>query len=288
MVFGVPMRACLALLLLLLLLLGACRTGSPPGPAASEERTDLEAILDATGFAGTALLYDLHRDRLYAVHGERADERRLPASTFKIANTLAALDAGLVEDENTVLPWDGEVHPAQPAWNRDLSLRYAFRASAVPHFQGLARRLGPERMQAALDRLGYGNRDISGGIDRFWLDGGLRISPREQLDFLVRLYRNQLPVSVRAQETVKRVMLDRETEAVRIRAKTGWAMRVPVQVGWWVGWVERGDDVYFFVTSLVAERPDPARFLPARIEVTERMLDRLGWLPPRADAEASR
>lgn len=267
----------------LLLVLCSCRTVSAPPPKPAEERLDLRPIMEDSGFSGTVLLYDLRRDRLYAVHGEHADERHLPASTFKIPNALAALEAGLVEDEDTILPWDGVNRPEQPAWNHDLTLREAFGHSAVPHFQGLARRLGPERMQATLDRIGYGNRDISGGIDRFWLDGGLRISPREQLAFLLRLYRNQLPLSPRAQETVKRVMIGEETELYRIRAKTGWAARVPTQVGWWVGWVERNDEVYFFVTSLIAERPDPGRFLPARIEVTKRMLGRLGWLPAPAD-----
>lgn len=266
------------LVVAVLLVLCSCRSIPPPLPTPAEERNDLRPILEETGFSGTVLLYDLRRDRLYAVYGEHADERRLPASTFKIPNALAALETGLVEDENTVLPWDGMNRPEQPAWNQDLTLREAFGHSAVPHFQELARRLGPERMQATLDRLGYGNRDISGGIDRFWLDGGLRISPREQLAFLIRLYRNELPLSVRAQETVKRVMLGEETETYRIRAKTGRAARVPTQVAWWIGWVERGDDVYFFVTSLVAERPDPSRFVPARIEVTKRMLECLGWL----------
>jgi beta-lactamase class D len=271
-------------------LLCACAGASAPvrPTAAGEERADLRPVVDATGFAGTVLLYDLRRDRLYTVYGEGADERRPPASTFKIANALIALETGLVEDENAILPWDGVVRPDQEEWNLDLSLRDAFLRSAVPHFQGLARSIGPARMQAALDRLGYGNRDISGGIDRFWLEGSLGISPREQLDFLVRLYRNQLPLSVRTQETVKRLMLREETETHRIRGKTGWALRVERQVGWWIGWVERGDDVYFFVTSLVAEKPDPRAFTRARLEVTAELLSRLGWLPPPGDGADGR
>ena len=275
-------------LLALLLSLCACRTVPAKLPEEAVERAELRPIVDETGFDGTVLLYDLRRDRLYSVHGEGADVRHLPASTFKIANALAALDAGMVADENAVVPWDGVTRPEQAAWNRDLTLREAFRHSAVPHFQWLARNLGAERMQAVVDRVGYGNRDLSGGIDRFWLDGGLRISPREQLDFLVRLYRRELPFSVQAQEAVIRLMLAEETEGHRIRAKTGWALRVSPQSGWWVGWVERGEDVYFFATVLRAERPDPARFLPARVEVTRRILERLGWLPRSDGAEAGR
>ncbi len=265
-------------LLVAVLSLWACASTPTRLAAVGEERTDLRPIIDTTGFAGTVLLYDLRHDRLFTVYGEWADERRAPASTFKIANSLIALEAGVVADETTILPWDGVVRPGQAEWNQDLTLREAFLRSAVPHYQGLARRIGPERMQAAVDRIGYGNRDISGGIDRFWLDGGLGISPQEQLDFLVRLYRNQLSLEVRAQETVKRLMLREETETHRIRGKTGWAIRIQRQVGWWVGWVERGDDVYFFVTSLVAEQPDPKAFTRARLQVTEELLVRLGWL----------
>ena len=95
-------------------------------------------------------------------------------------------------------------------------------------------------MQHFIDAVRYGNRDISGGIDKFWLTGGLRISPREQVDFLVRLYRGDLPFSATAMKIVREMMGTEETTKHTVRAKTGWAVLPEAEnVGWWVGWVER-------------------------------------------------
>lgn len=179
--------------------------------------------IDATGFAGTVLVYDLDGDEYLAGHAERVERRRIPASTFKIFNSLVALETGVVADQHTVIEWDG-VTRGRSELNRDLDLQTAFRLSAVPHFQELARRIGPERMQRFIDAVGYGNRDISGGIDEFWLTGGLRISPREQVDFLVRLYRGDLPFAPRTVAIVKEMMVSERTPEHLIRSKTGWAV----------------------------------------------------------------
>mgnify|MGYP003342732974 CR=1 FL=1 len=155
--------------------------------------------------------------------------------------------------------------------NKDLTLAEAFRLSAVPHFQSIARAVGPARMQEWVDRVGYGNRDLSGGIDQFWLTGGLRISPREQIQLLVRLYKSQLPFSERTMRIVRMIMETERTDAYVIRAKTGFAVLPDRRVGWWVGWVERGARPYFFATVL--EHPaDAPTFLAARLDVTRAVL----------------
>jgi beta-lactamase class D len=38
-------------------------------------------------------------------------------------------------------------------------------------------------------KISYGNQDISGGIDQFWLSSSLKISPKEQADFMEALYK---------------------------------------------------------------------------------------------------
>ena len=233
--------------------------------------------IDASGFTGTILIYDVQRNTYRAGYAERVDRRLLPASTFKILNSLIALETGVVTGARTVIPWDGVVRK-RSEWNTDLDLQTAFRVSAVPHYQALARRIGPERMQRFVNAAGYGNRDISGGIDQFWLTGGLRISPREQVEFLARLHRGDLPFSAAAIATVKEIMVSEQTPEHVIRAKTGWA--VPPagdNVGWWAGWVERQSQVYIFATVLEAATPDET-FLPARQAVTRGVLERLGVL----------
>jgi beta-lactamase class D len=80
--------------------------------------------------------------------------------------------------------------------------------SVVPVNQGIARQIGARRMQEYVTKLQYGNANTSEGIDRFWLDGGLRISPMEQVQFLVKLYHNALPVQKRSQRIIKELMLN--------------------------------------------------------------------------------
>ena len=244
---------------------------------AVREYAPAREIVDATGFAGTVLVYDLGSNEYQAGHAERVDRRLIPASTFKVFSSLAALETGVIADAHTVIPWDGVVRERTEI-NRDLDLRDAFRLSAVPHYQGLVREIGAQRMQALIDAVGYGNRDISGGIDRFWLSGALRISPREQVGFLTRLYRSDLPFSTETMVQVRDIMVSEQTDDYTIRSKTGWAILPEARnVGWWVGWVEHGADVTFFAAALEATEPDES-FLAARQAVARRTLAALGVL----------
>jgi len=157
-------------------------------------------------------------------------------------------------------------------------MQTAFRISAVPHFQELARRIGPERMQQFIDTVGYGNGNISGGIDKFWLTGDLRISPAEQIDFLVRLYRGVLPFSPTTMAMVREMMVSEQTPEHIICSKTGWAVLSETEnVGWWIGWIQRESGVHVFATVLEARAPDQT-FGPARQAVTRRVLGHLGIL----------
>ncbi len=257
----------------------ACRPAAPRAQPPSPPVAELAALrptLDTTGYLGSVLVYDLRRDRYQAVHAERVTRRLIPASTFKIFTALTALETGVVAGADAVIPWDSVVRERREL-NRDLDVRTAFQLSAVPHFQRLAREIGPARMQHYLDAVGYGNRDTAGGSDHFWLDGALRIAPVEQVRLLVRLYRGDLPYSRRSMETVRQIMAIEERPAYTVRAKTGWARLPTGHVGWWVGWVERGPDVYFFATSL--ESPEPAAsFGSARQAVTRAVLAALGVL----------
>ena len=241
------------------------------------EFSPARATIDATGFAGTVLVYDANQNSYAAGHAERIDRRLIPASTFKILNSLVALEAGVIADQRTVIKWDG-VARERTEVNRDLDLQAAFRLSAVPHYQALARRIGPERMQQFIDAVGYGNRDTSGGIDTFWLTGGLRISAREQVDFLLRLCRGSLPFSAATMARVKEMMVTEQTAEHTIRAKTGWTtLPEAAHVGWWVGWVARKAGVHMFATALEATAPGPT-FGPARQAVTRRVLEQLAVL----------
>jgi beta-lactamase class D len=135
-----------------------------------------------------------------------------PASTFKILNALVSLETGVIRDDIAVLTWDG-VEREFPAWNRDTNLRQAFKDSTVWFYQVLARKNGHQRMQKFIDQVGYGNRQIGtpAQIDRFWLDGSLQITPKQQIEFLQRLHKNTLPFSQRTLDLVKDIMIVERT-----------------------------------------------------------------------------
>jgi beta-lactamase class D len=237
---------------------------------------DLKKYYDEYGVEGCFLLYDLKNDILINYNSERASEKFIPASTYKIFNSLVALETGVMPDENEIIKWDG-VKRAYEKWNQDLDMRKAFKYSAVWFYQEVARRIGEKRMQEFINKNNYGNMNISGGIDRFWLDGDLRISPLEQLDLLKKLYADKLEFSDRSQNIVKEIMLFEEGENYKIRAKTGWGIRFEDQVGWFVGWVESKNNVYFFVNNCKTNNPGDS--YPARIEITKKILSKLKILP---------
>lgn len=244
----------------------------------SVERADLQNHFRAAGFDGGMIVYDLKRDQYITVNGPATERALLPASTFKVFNSLVGLECGAVKDEREIIKWDG-VKREREALNRDHHLRSAFKNSVVWFYQEIARRVGQERMQRYINEVGYGNRNIGPAIDTFWLEGDMRISARQQVDFLTKLYRNDLPFSQRSIDIVKRIMIDEETKEYVLRAKTGWALRPTEEVGWWIGWVERGDgNVYTFAMNIVAERPNRAKFGPARMQIAQQILKDLGAL----------
>src|SRR5439155_11470393 len=187
----------------------------------------------------------------------RSGEDRLPASTFKVPNSLIALETGVVADpDGDVFKWDG-VKRSIEAWNQDHTLRSAIAASAVPVYQEIARRIGPERMQKYVDLFEYGNRNIGGGIDQFWLTGELRIDPVQQVDFVDRLRRGVLPISNRSQELVRDILPVTKSGDSIIRAKSGLvgAETGHPSLGWLVGWAEKGSAQTVFALNLDVREP---------------------------------
>lgn len=190
---------------------------------------------------GQFTIYNLPRYR---------DSAYLPASTFKIVNSLIGLQTGVISSDSMVIKWDG-VQRDIPAWNEDLSMYRAFRASAVPYYQEVARRIGKDTMQRWLDTLAYGTKAINGPIDSFWLDNSLKITPDEQLGLVKRLYFDQLPFFTPYQETVKKAMLFEDKPTHKLAYKTGLGRKEDGKlVAWVVGWVEENRHPHFFVLNM--------------------------------------
>jgi len=240
-----------------------------------KERNDLKKFFDEYNHEGCFILYYMNKDEYLKYNPARCAERFIPASTFKIFNSLAAIEAGAIKDENEIMKWDS-VKRFYDMWNQDLNLAQAFRYSAVWFYQELARRIGEEKMKEYITLNHYGNEDISGGIDLFWLEGGLKISPDEQIEFQKKIYKNETSFSQRSVDILKKIMIYEQTDDYTLRAKTGWGMRFENQVGWFVGFVEKDDNVYFFTTNLETQTPDEG--FRSRIEITYNILKELGIL----------
>ena len=215
---------------------------------------------------------------------ERAHRRYLPASTFKIPNSLVALELGVVRDERQRFPYSWPKTEIT-TWNRDHTFATALKYSVVPVYQQIARQVGEARYRDWLTRLDYGNGDPGGGIDHFWLDGDLRISAVEQIAFLSRLATLRLPLSERSQRIVHAMLVIEANPCYVLRAKTGLlgvsATRRVEPVGWYVGWVETDTATHVFAMNIDIKRPAEAA---ARQRVAKAVLVRAGVIPAKGCA----
>lgn len=201
------------------------------------------------GYTWTLLIESMDGEEHYEYNPELADTPLPPCSTFKIPNSLIGLDSSVVNSLDHRFKFEGE--PTwNEQWNRDHTLRTAFRHSTVWYFQRFARKVGEEKMQAYLDALDYGNRDISAGIDQFWLGSSLKITARQQLKFIQSLYHETLPFPSEIQQSVKEIMVYRTGENYILRGKTGSDWDERYILGWYVGWLETGDKAYAFAAAV--------------------------------------
>ncbi|MBP9192092.1 MAG: class D beta-lactamase, partial [Ignavibacteria bacterium] len=214
----------------------------------SEIRDDFKKYYAEYQVKGSFVLYDRNADKFIFYNKDQFEKQFTPASTFKICNSLIGLETGVITNENYIIPWDSVKRNS--IWDKDFDLKNAFKNSTVWYYQELARRVGGERMKQWLDTAEYGNADTLGSIDKFWLTGGLRITPSEQIDFMIRLNTNKLPFSQRSVNIVKDIMIEKDTLGYVLRGKSGWGSQGSEDIGWFVGFVEANDNVYYFANCV--------------------------------------
>jgi beta-lactamase class D len=223
---------------------------------------------------GKFTIYNLARYR---------DSSYLPASTFKIVNSLIGLQTGKITNDSMVIKWDGVVR-SHAEWNKDLTMYDAFRVSALPYYQEVARRIGKDTMQYWLDSLRYGAKSdkdkfvIRSPIDSFWLDNTLKMTPDQELGLVKKLYFDQLPFFKGYQEIVKNAMLFEDNTNYRLAYKTGWGFTEQGHsIGWIVGWIEENKHPYFLVLNL--ESPDRNFDMwNIRMKMLKDILKQLGFM----------
>jgi len=238
---------------------------------------DFSQHFDKLGVEGSIIIYDSKLYRTFEHNSQRNITPFPVASTFKILNSLIALETAVIRDEIVVLTWDG-IERSLAVWNRDLNLKEAFQISAVWFYQVLARRIGYNQMTSWVKKVDYGNNNTGNpeDIDQFWLNGKLQITPQQQIQFLSRLHNNDLPFSDRTISIVKDIMIKEKTPNYTIRSKTGWfgyGNPEIKNIGWYVGYVETKDNVYFFATNIdIKQEKDGI----ARLELTRLCLEDMG------------
>ena len=232
---------------------------------------DYKPYLDSLQADGAFLLLDLKTNKLIEYQGISKDTMLIPASTFKIPNSLIGLETGELKDELTEFKWNGTTYQIQ-AWDKNQSLVEAFQNSTVWYFQELARKIGEKHMKKYLAQFNYGNQNIGGGIDKFWLSGDLRISPLQQLEFLKALWNEELKLAKKTTQTMKKVFLVEKRGGATLYAKTGWGFTDSTDIGWYMGVVENEKSTYLFVHALVSKDSRLELFGEARKSIARRIL----------------
>lgn len=220
---------------------------------------EIEKIFKNKEVEGTLVLESLNTKKVDIYNEKRANTSFSPASTFKIPNTLIALNEGVV-NKDSIIVWDKKVREFD-AWNKDQTLQSAFKSSCVWCYKEFASKIGVEKYKKYLKELNYGNKRIGKDVTDFWLDESLRITAFEEIRFLKQLQANNLAFKQEDIDTLKNIMIDEKNENYTLRAKTGWEGRY----GWYVGYIETKDDVWFFAMNIDTKSKDD---LPKRKAIT--------------------
>ncbi len=236
-------------------------------------KPEFKKLLDGLKLNGSILIYDFKNNTFYSNDFKWAKTAHLPASTFKIPNSIIALETGVVENDSSVSKWDGKERYFK-LWEQDLKFKDAFKYSCVPCYQEIARKIGFSRMKSYLKKLDYKGMVFNEkNIDNFWLEGKSKISQFEQIDFLKRFFFLELPISKRTTILMKNIMIAEKTDKYVLSGKTGWGMRQGNNNGWYIGYVEVNNEVFFFATNVEPKKDfNLDNFNSVRLEVTKEAL----------------
>ena len=236
------------------------------------ELPEAKAIFEKHNVNGSILIFDQKNKSYTGYNLDRCNTGFSPASTFKIANTLIAFEKGVIT-KDSVFVWGGEKRRYE-RWEADMNIHTAFQVSNVPIYQDIARSIGLESMQYYTRLLHYGNMDITeDNLDKFWLEGDSKISQYQQIFFLNKLYNHEYPLKDETVELVKHIMIIEKTPNYTLSGKTGWAEVDGKDIGWFIGYVETDDNVFFFATNIEPrDSTNMKEFGQIRIKLTKELL----------------
>lgn len=237
------------------------------------KKETFQFIIDSSKVKGSILIYDYLNNSYYSNNFSWSKKGFLPASTFKIPNSIIALETGIIKNDSTIIPWNGEKRNMK-IWEQDLTLKKAFHLSCVPCYQKIAREIGVLRMNKFLDSLNYKSMNVNQtSIGNFWLQGNSKINQFQQIDFLKRFHFSELPISKSSEITMKRLMIISKNNNSILRGKTGWSIRNGNNNGWFVGYLQKEKKLYFFATNIKPNKDfDLKKFSKIRKEITLKAL----------------
>ncbi|MFA6788636.1 MAG: class D beta-lactamase [Arcobacteraceae bacterium] len=205
---------------------------------------EIEETFEKYNLDGTLVIASLNNEEKYIYNDKRAHKRFTPASTFKIPHTLIVLNEKIVNSQDDIIAWDN-VKRVYEVWNQDQTLKSAFLVSCVWCYQKFTTHLSKEKYLEYLKQFNYGNATIGSNISEFWLDGSLKISAYEQIDFLKKIYNHSLLADEKSMLIVQNILVEEENEHYILRAKSGWNGTI----GWYVGYITTKEKSYFFAMN---------------------------------------
>lgn len=231
--------------------------------------SDIGEILNENNLRGSILIFDDSLNQYISNNYSNAHAEYLPASTFKIPNSIIALETEVVKNKNQVFKWDGITRSIKN-WNQDLNFKDAFQYSCVPCFQQIARKVGHRRMKEYIQKINYPEMKFDGStIDLFWLEGESRINSFDQITFIRKLYSKDSELKENTYNTMFELLNIYSNEEYNLDGKTGWAVQDDKDIGWFVGMLSKGTRAFYFATNVSpSENFDMKNFPAIRKKVT--------------------
>jgi beta-lactamase class D len=235
---------------------------------------NFRSIFEKYGVDGCFVLYNQADNEYIKYNPTLCDTGYIPASTFKIPNSLIALEEGVIKDTNQIIKWDGHEWPNKP-WNQDQTLKTAMKSSCIWVYIGIAEQVGIEKYQDYINSFDYGNKILTGPPTRFWLSGLFRISANQQIDFLRKFYNYELPkISRQSIDIVKDIIIIEQTDNYKFSGKTGGGMLTETDyIMWLVGYILKDSKPYFYAMNFKTN--DFYKTSQARYEITKDILKEL-------------
>lgn len=225
---------------------------------------------DKYGVDGCFVLYNQYENTYVRYNSSLCDTGYIPASTFKIPHALIALEENVVKDTNEVIKWNGHNWPKQE-WNKDQTLASSMKHSCIWVYFGFAETIGIDKYNDFVNAFDYGNKDLTGPPTHFWLEGLLKISANQQVEFLQKLYNNTLPASKSSQETVKDIIVLEQTNTYILSGKTGGGtLDDNKYIMWMVGYIVKDNKPYFYALNF--ESSDWGNTKDGRYGITKDIL----------------